>query len=36
MGLAVGYQAQPQFASRVKAYTQNWDRIIKASGFVAK
>jgi tripartite-type tricarboxylate transporter receptor subunit TctC len=36
MGLAVAYQPQPQFAQRVKAYTQNWDRMIKASGFVPK
>ncbi|MBC5766148.1 Bug family tripartite tricarboxylate transporter substrate binding protein [Ramlibacter albus] len=36
MGLAVGYQPQPQFAARVKGYTQNWEKIIKASGFVAK
>jgi tripartite-type tricarboxylate transporter receptor subunit TctC len=36
MGLTVGYQPQAPFANRVKAYTQTWDRIIKASGFQAK
>jgi tripartite-type tricarboxylate transporter receptor subunit TctC len=36
MGLTVGYQPQAPFAARVKAYTQNWERIIKASGYVAK
>ena len=33
MGLAVGYMPQQQFASRERAYTQAWTRIIKASGF---
>jgi tripartite-type tricarboxylate transporter receptor subunit TctC len=36
MGLTVGYQAQPQFASGVRKYTQTWDRIIKSSGFQPK
>jgi tripartite-type tricarboxylate transporter receptor subunit TctC len=36
MGLTVGYQPQAQFTSRVRTYTQNWDKIIKASGFVPK
>ncbi|HEY8361028.1 MAG TPA: tripartite tricarboxylate transporter substrate-binding protein, partial [Ramlibacter sp.] len=36
MGLTVGYQPQAQFAGRVRTYTQTWERIIKASGFVAK
>lgn len=36
MGLTVGHQPQAQFAHRVKAYTQTWDRIIKASGFQPK
>ena len=36
MGLTVGYQPQSLFTNRVKAYTQTWDRIIKASGFQAK
>jgi tripartite-type tricarboxylate transporter receptor subunit TctC len=33
MGLAVGYMPQQQLASRERAYTQAWTRIIKASGF---
>jgi tripartite-type tricarboxylate transporter receptor subunit TctC len=33
MGLAVGYMPQQQLASRERAYTQTWTRIIKASGF---
>jgi tripartite-type tricarboxylate transporter receptor subunit TctC len=33
MGLAVGYMPQQQLASRERAYTQAWARIIKASGF---
>ena len=33
MGLAVGYMPQQQFATRERAYTQAWARIIKASGF---
>ncbi|WP_299766197.1 Bug family tripartite tricarboxylate transporter substrate binding protein [Ramlibacter sp.] len=36
MGLTVGYQPQAQFTARVRTYTQNWERIIKASGFVPK
>jgi len=36
MGLTVGYQPQAQFATRVKTYTQNWDKIIKSSGFQPK
>jgi tripartite-type tricarboxylate transporter receptor subunit TctC len=36
MGLTVAYQPQAQFASRVKGYTQTWERIIKASGFQAR
>lgn len=36
MGLAVAYQPQAQFTSRVKSYTQTWDGIIKASGFTPK
>ncbi|MDB5914160.1 MAG: tctC [Ramlibacter sp.] len=36
MGLTVAYQPQAAFANRVRGYTQSWDRIIKASGFVAK
>jgi tripartite-type tricarboxylate transporter receptor subunit TctC len=36
MGLTVGYQPQAAFATRVKSYTQTWDRIIKASGFTPK
>jgi hypothetical protein len=36
MGLTVAYQPQAQFASRVKGYTQTWERIIRASGFQAK
>ncbi|HZY17363.1 MAG TPA: Bug family tripartite tricarboxylate transporter substrate binding protein [Ramlibacter sp.] len=33
MGLTVGYMPQQQLASRERAYTQTWARIIKASGF---
>ncbi|MGZ5180996.1 MAG: Bug family tripartite tricarboxylate transporter substrate binding protein [Ramlibacter sp.] len=33
MGLAVGYMSQQQLASRERAYTQAWAKIIKASGF---
>ena len=33
MGLTVGYMPQQQLASRERAYTQTWSRIIKASGF---
>jgi tripartite-type tricarboxylate transporter receptor subunit TctC len=36
MGLTVGYQPQAAFTTRVKSYTQTWDRIIKASGFTPK
>jgi tripartite-type tricarboxylate transporter receptor subunit TctC len=36
MGLTVGYQPQAQFAQRVRSYTQDWDKIIKASGFQPK
>lgn len=36
MGLAVAYQPQAAFTQRVKGYTQDWDRIIKASGFQPK
>jgi hypothetical protein len=36
MGLAVGYQPQPQFTGVVRKYTQTWDRIIKASDFQPK
>lgn len=33
MGLTVGYMPQQQLASRERAYTQTWARIIKNSGF---
>jgi len=33
MGLTVEYMPQQQLASRERAYTQTWTRIIKASGF---
>lgn len=33
MGLAVGYEPQHEFIAHVRAYTQAWERIIKASGF---
>ncbi len=36
MGLAVGYMAPAQLASREQAYAQTWSRIIKASGFQAQ
>jgi tripartite-type tricarboxylate transporter receptor subunit TctC len=36
MGLTVAYQPQAAFATRVKNYTQTWDRIIKQSGFQPK
>ena len=36
LGLNVGYEPQGQFAGRVRTYTQNWERIIQASGFVPK
>ena len=34
MGLNVGYEPQAAFGQRVKNYTQTWEAIIKASGFV--
>ena len=34
MGLSVGYMTPAQLTSRERAYSQTWDRIIKASGFV--
>jgi tripartite-type tricarboxylate transporter receptor subunit TctC len=33
MGLTVGFMPQQQLASREKAYTQTWTRIIRTSGF---
>lgn len=36
MGLTVGHMSSQQLASREKAYTQTWSRIIKASGFQAQ
>lgn len=36
MGLTVGYMSPQQLASRERAYTQTWARIIKASGFQAQ
>lgn len=36
MGLTVGHMSSQQLASREKAYTQTWARIIKASGFQAQ
>jgi tripartite-type tricarboxylate transporter receptor subunit TctC len=33
MGLSVGFMTQAQLASRERAYTATWSRIIKASGF---
>uniref|UniRef100_UPI00351CD942 Bug family tripartite tricarboxylate transporter substrate binding protein n=1 Tax=Rhodoferax sp. TaxID=50421 RepID=UPI00351CD942 len=36
MGLTVGYMPPQQLASRERAYTQTWARIIKASGFQAQ
>ncbi|MCM2253844.1 MAG: Bug family tripartite tricarboxylate transporter substrate binding protein [Ramlibacter sp.] len=33
MGLTVGYMPQQQLASRERAYTQTWTRIIRSSGF---
>ena len=36
MGLTVGYMPPSQLASRERAYTQTWARIIKASGFQAQ
>ena len=34
MGLNVGYEPQAAFGQRVKNYTQTWEGIIKASGFI--
>jgi len=34
MGLTVGFMPQAQLASREKAYSATWSRIIKSSGFV--
>ena len=34
MGLNVGYESQAAFGQRVKSYTQTWEGIIKASGFI--
>lgn len=36
LGLNVAYEPQGQFAGRVRTYTQSWERIIQASGFVPK
>ncbi|MGV3571273.1 MAG: tripartite tricarboxylate transporter substrate-binding protein, partial [Ramlibacter sp.] len=36
MGLTVGYEPQVRFAARVKSYTQDWEKIIKASGYAPK
>lgn len=36
MGLAVKFETQAQFTQRERAYTQAWERIIKASGFQAQ
>ena len=36
MGLTVGYMSPQQLATREKAYTEAWTRIIKTSGFVAQ
>lgn len=36
MGLTVGHMTSQQLASRERAYTQTWARIIKASGFQAQ
>jgi tripartite-type tricarboxylate transporter receptor subunit TctC len=36
MGLTVGYMSSQQLATRERAYTQTWARIIKASGFQAQ
>jgi len=33
MGLSVGYMSQAQLATREKAYTQVWTRIVKEKGF---
>ena len=36
MGLSVGFMSQQQLASRERAYSQAWARIIKSSGFQAQ
>ncbi|MBX9872963.1 MAG: Twin-arginine translocation pathway signal, partial [Burkholderiaceae bacterium] len=36
MGLTVGHMSGEQLASRERAYSQTWARIIKASGFQAQ
>ncbi len=36
LGLNVAYEPQGQFAGRVRTYTQSWEKIIQASGFVPK
>lgn len=36
MGLTVGHMSSEQLASRERAYSQTWARIIQASGFQAK
>jgi len=36
MGLTVGYMSAEQLASRERAYSQTWKRIIQASGFKAQ
>lgn len=36
LGLNVAYEPQGQFAGRVRTYTQAWEKIIQASGFVPK
>ena len=36
LGLNVAYEPQGQFAGRVRTYTQTWEKIIQASGFVPK
>ena len=36
MGLSVGFRSQQQLASRERAYSQAWTKIIKSSGFQAQ
>ncbi len=36
MGLSVGFMSQQQLASRERAYSQAWTKIIKSSGFQAQ
>ena len=36
MGLTVGYMSPQQLATREKAYTDAWTRIIKTSGIVVQ